>query len=307
MGKEKDGFVIYKKFYRPISKLSDKQLGRLFRAIFKYQLGEVVEIEEDIDMAFEFFKAQFELDEQKYQGIVERNRENGRKGGARRGANLPDGGPDGDVEACGVDGDGHLSSSGERPETTATDCKRPLPNGGDRQRPLPDASESSDRYPVGATATDRKRAQANEAYKDKEKDKEKEKDGEESASGEAPKKAGLSSLPDYNGVMQVFNKTFGGKLPLVEKMTERRRAAVKARMAEYGADAVGRAFLKVLASPFLLGRNGRGWRADFDWIFSPGNFTKILEGTYDDRGDPGLAGRRLHTDSDSKIIEKLGF
>ena len=77
----KDSFLIYKSFYKPISRLSDKQLGRLFRAIFKYQLGEEVTVEEDIEMAFEFFKNQFEIDELKYQGIVERNRNNGRKGG----------------------------------------------------------------------------------------------------------------------------------------------------------------------------------------------------------------------------------
>lgn len=77
----KDSFLIYKSFYKPISILSDKQLGRLFRAIFKYQLGEEVTVEEDIEMAFEFFKNQFEIDELKYQGIVERNRNNGRKGG----------------------------------------------------------------------------------------------------------------------------------------------------------------------------------------------------------------------------------
>ena len=80
MGKE--SFLIYKSFYKPISKLSDKQLGKLFRAIFKYQLGEIVTVEEDIEIAFEFFKNQFEMDESKYQGIVERNRNNGSKGGA---------------------------------------------------------------------------------------------------------------------------------------------------------------------------------------------------------------------------------
>jgi hypothetical protein len=61
MGKE--SFLIYKSFYKPISKLSDKQLGRLFRAIFKYQLGEIITVEEDIEIAFEFFKNQFEIDE----------------------------------------------------------------------------------------------------------------------------------------------------------------------------------------------------------------------------------------------------
>jgi hypothetical protein len=77
----KDGFVIYKSFFKPISKLSDEQLGKLFRAIFQYQLGEAFTIGEDIEMAFEFFKNQFELDESKYQCTVERNRENGRRGG----------------------------------------------------------------------------------------------------------------------------------------------------------------------------------------------------------------------------------
>lgn len=81
----KEGFLIYRSFYKPISRLSDKQLGRLFRAIFKYQLGEVVEVEEDIEMAFEFFKNQFEIDELKYQVTIERNHENGRKGGAPKG------------------------------------------------------------------------------------------------------------------------------------------------------------------------------------------------------------------------------
>lgn len=77
----KDSFLIYSSFYAPVSKLSDKQLGRLFRAIFKYHIDGVVTIEEDIEMAFAFFKNQFEIDKSKYQSKVERNRENGRKGG----------------------------------------------------------------------------------------------------------------------------------------------------------------------------------------------------------------------------------
>lgn len=85
----KDGFIIYKSFYKPISRLSDKQLGRLFRAIFLYQLDGVATVEYDIEMAFEFFKNQFEIDEQKYQGIVERNRDNGRKGGRKKNPNNP--------------------------------------------------------------------------------------------------------------------------------------------------------------------------------------------------------------------------
>lgn len=83
MGKE--SFIIYKSFYKPISKLSDKQLGRLFRAIFEYNISGVVSVEDDIEMAFEFFKNQFDIDESKYQGIVKRNQENGRRGGIQGG------------------------------------------------------------------------------------------------------------------------------------------------------------------------------------------------------------------------------
>lgn len=77
----KESFILYTSFYKPISKLSDKQLGRLFRAVFRYNLGEVFDVEEDIEMAFEFFKNQFDIDESKYQSKVMRDIENGRKGG----------------------------------------------------------------------------------------------------------------------------------------------------------------------------------------------------------------------------------
>ena len=53
---EKDRFILQKSFYKTVSKLTDEQLGRLFRAICRYQLGESVEVEDDIEMAFEFFR-----------------------------------------------------------------------------------------------------------------------------------------------------------------------------------------------------------------------------------------------------------
>jgi len=33
-------------------------------------------------------------------------------------------------------------------------------------------------------------------------------------------------------------------------------------------------------SPFLLGENDRGWRADIDWFLRPDSVTRILEGKY---------------------------
>lgn len=77
----KDSFIIYKSFYEPIKALSDKQLGRLFRAVFDYQIDGSTQVDPDIQMAFAFFKNQMDIDEGRYQKVVERNKLNGSKGG----------------------------------------------------------------------------------------------------------------------------------------------------------------------------------------------------------------------------------
>jgi len=75
-------FLLYKSFYAPIKHLKDDELGLLFRTLFDYQNGlEIENLPPQIGMAFAFFKNQFDLDEQKYQITVDRNKSNGSKGG----------------------------------------------------------------------------------------------------------------------------------------------------------------------------------------------------------------------------------
>lgn len=100
---------------------------------------------------------------------------------------------------------------------------------------------------------------------------------------------------DFVGLQSYFNETFKGKLPMVANMTEARRKAVKARIAEYNKDTVFLVLQKVLASPFLLGCNDRNWKCDFDWIFKAANFTKILEGNYDEKRNNNTASGRKAT------------
>ncbi len=122
---------------------------------------------------------------------------------------------------------------------------------------------------------------------------------ETSPDGEA-KKAGLSLTPspveetvDFDSLQAYFNREFAGRLSAVRTITESRRRAVKARVAQYGKEAVIQVFRLVSESPFLLGSNDRGWRADFDWIFKQQNFTKILEGNYNhEPSTHPAAGRR---------------
>ena len=60
----------------PVNPVLHPALGVVVRILL-----EVVDVEDDIRMAFEFFKNQFEIDERKYQTKVMVNNENGRKGG----------------------------------------------------------------------------------------------------------------------------------------------------------------------------------------------------------------------------------
>ena len=103
---------------------------------------------------------------------------------------------------------------------------------------------------------------------------------------------GLNSV-NYQALMETFNTMFEGKLPRVTSMTDKRKKAVKARAVEHGKQAIMSVFENVLKSPFLMGHNDKNWSCDFDWIFRPTNFIKILEGNYNgkpsDKVQPGGA------------------
>jgi len=85
---------------------------------------------------------------------------------------------------------------------------------------------------------------------------------------------------DYNAIMNIFNRMFENKLPRISSMTDKRKKSVKARASEHGKASIMDVFNNVAQSAFLLGRNDKNWRCDFDWIFKPTNFIKILEGNY---------------------------
>lgn len=76
---KKKSFILYKDFYSPVKSLSNEQLGRLFRAIFEYQLSGKEEVDEDIKMPFNFILNSFKIDEEKYKERCERNKRNAEK------------------------------------------------------------------------------------------------------------------------------------------------------------------------------------------------------------------------------------
>lgn len=64
-----------------LEEMTNEQKGILFDAIYKFNLGQEVELDFAMKMAFTPFKNQFIRDGGKYDSFVEKQKENGKKGG----------------------------------------------------------------------------------------------------------------------------------------------------------------------------------------------------------------------------------
>lgn len=90
---------------------------------------------------------------------------------------------------------------------------------------------------------------------------------------------------DFEKFLQFFNTEMEKQVAMIPKivsLSEKRKAAVKARAKEHGKAALFTVVQKAAASQFLNGRNNRTFVASFDWLMKPANFIKVLEGNYDD-------------------------
>lgn len=86
----------------------------------------------------------------------------------------------------------------------------------------------------------------------------------------------------YSQIQNEFN-SICINLSAIKKITIPRKKVIDARIKEYGLETVLEVFKIVNKSNFLNGDSERGWKASFDWIMKPSNFTKILEGNYNNR------------------------
>ena len=101
---------------------------------------------------------------------------------------------------------------------------------------------------------------------------------------------------------QVFNA--GSIIKPVRSIERQRAQAVSARCREHGKEAVRDVIRKAVMSDFLNGKNDRAWVASFDWLMKPNNFTKVLEGNYDN-GSARPTSKKDNTIIDNKKINQL--
>lgn len=95
----------------------------------------------------------------------------------------------------------------------------------------------------------------------------------------------------YKELVAAYNEILGPYLGMCQKLTPTRQKTVQARWRDCMKDGdfktqdegiayFRRYFEYIKTCDFLMGNNGRDWRADFDWIFKLSNYTKICEGKY---------------------------
>lgn len=94
--------------------------------------------------------------------------------------------------------------------------------------------------------------------------------------------------------------------PKVQKMNPARRVALAVRLRECGGiDGWRHAIERAEASDFLCARTSRPWPGfSFDWLISASNFTKIMEGNYDNR--PGIPAGNSRPRTLSAILDAAG-
>ena len=85
---------------------------------------------------------------------------------------------------------------------------------------------------------------------------------------------------DARRIMEAWNALGLKKLVRIPA-DSKRGTMLRARIREYGTDAVLEAIAKVKESSFLKGQNAGSWVITFDWLIKPNNFIKVLEGNYD--------------------------
>ena len=93
---------------------------------------------------------------------------------------------------------------------------------------------------------------------------------------------------DFEKVRQQFNRIMEAKkIPKLKgKIAGQRKAFFEARVRENGIVSVYRVMIKAAESNFLNGGGGKGWIANFEWIYRPNNFPKVLDGYYDNQRPP---------------------
>lgn len=257
--------------------------------------GKTIEMKPLAKMAFSFIKRELDYNNERYESMVSKRSEAGRKGGLSKGKTVaaPDGG----------------SASEDLQDSDNADAD----DLSDKQGEANEANQAS--------ASFAKQTEANEAnaffakHNDNEYDYDndiRDKEGNKTDAAASPprpsaqesekesSKPGKADTVPYAKISDLWNETCKA-LNAVHVLSKSRKAKISVRVTEMGGvekamETIGELFRKVSESKFLNGDNDRSWKASFDWIFeNDKNWVKVMEGNYDNRESSGGRISRMDT------------
>ena len=91
-----------------------------------------------------------------------------------------------------------------------------------------------------------------------------------------------SSETPYSQILEIYNQLCEThNLRPIHSIIGKRKTQTATNLKEYGLSGFFDLFDKVAESIFLCGGGDRGWKVDYNWLITPANMQKVLEGKYD--------------------------
>lgn len=265
---KKDGFIIYSSWLPAVEALPDADVGILFKAVMRYASGEDVNTDElptSVIFPFKLFTSKIDGDSKKWMMIREKRIEAGKRRAEKAKA--------------------ENAHNSEHVPANANTCYQVIPN---------DSIEAGLGKGKGKGKGNTSSLRSEEVIDNISSSLHSE-DNNKNNIIIRDANASTSSLQDdvsnsadiKRQIVDFWNRTMDGKaIPKVNGIRERREASLFARLRVYGIDAVYTVITKAAASSFLNGGGAKSFIANFDWVFRPNNFPKVLEGNYDDNDKP---------------------
>ena len=256
--------------------------------------GKIIEMKPLAKMAFSFIKRELDYNNERYESMVSKRSEAGRKGGLSKGKTAV-------ATDEGSVSDGMLDE--DSAEANASFAK---------QTKQSQANEASAFFAKQTEANEANAFFAKHNDNDNEYENKYENDIREGIEAEKTD-AGASSPPTadteedvrkervpYDRIRDLWNETCKG-FNNVHTLSKSRKAKISVRVTEMGGvekamETIEKLFRKVNESKFLNGDNDRSWKASFDWLFeNDKNWVKVMEGNYDNREPNGGHMERMNT------------
>ena len=243
--------------------------------------GKIIEMKPLAKMAFSFIKRELDYNNERYESMVSKRSEAGRKGGLSKGK-IVVATDEGSVSEDMLDEDSaeaNASFAKQTKQSQANEASAFFAKHNDNDNEYENKYENDIREGIEAEKTDAGASSPPTA--DTEEDVRKER------------------VP-YDRIRDLWNETCKG-FNNVHTLSKSRKAKISVRVTEMGGvekvmETIEKLFRKVSESKFLNGDNDRSWKASFDWLFeNDKNWVKVMEGNYDNREPNGGHMERMNT------------